>query len=69
MKLKALHHNYRFPAEVISQAVRRYFRLQLSLRNVEELLFEAGVIVSYDAIRQWYDKFGAAFARLVKAAL
>jgi putative transposase len=40
----------------------------LSLRDIEELLFERGVIVTYETIRCWCDKFGAAIARRVKAA-
>jgi len=39
-KSKSLYQGYRFPAEVISCAVRWFFRFQLSLRDVEELLFE-----------------------------
>ncbi|WP_175908203.1 IS6 family transposase [Burkholderia seminalis] len=68
MKPKALYHGHRFPAAIISQAVRWYFRFQLSLRDIEELLFERGVIVSYETIRRWCDKFGPAFACRVKAA-
>ena len=67
-KTKSLCHGYRFPATVISHAVRWYFRFQLSLRDIEELLFERGVIVSYETIRRWCDKFGAGFAHRVKAA-
>jgi putative transposase len=48
--------------------VRWYCRNQLSLRDIEELLFERGVIVTYEAIRCWCDKFGAGFAHRVKAA-
>ena len=40
----------------------------MSLRDVEELLFERGVVVSYETIRRWCDKFGAGFARRVKVA-
>jgi putative transposase len=65
---KSLYHGHRFPAPVISCAVRWYFRFQLSLRDIEELLFERGVIVSYETIRRWGDKFGAGFAHLFKAA-
>ena len=46
-KSKSPYHGHRFPAEVISCAVRWYFRFQLSLRDIEELLFERGVIVTY----------------------
>jgi putative transposase len=57
--VKSLCHGHRFPAVVISCAVRWYFRFQLSLRDIEELLFERGVVVSYETIRRWCDKFGA----------
>jgi putative transposase len=57
---KPLYHGHRFPAAVISCAVRWYFRFQLSLRDIEELLFERGVVVSYETIRRWSDKFGTA---------
>src|SRR6202521_3224911 len=67
-KSKSLYHGHRFPAEVISCAVRWYFRFQLSLRDIEELLFERGVIVSYETIWRWCDKFGAGFGHRVKAA-
>jgi putative transposase len=42
-KTKSLYHGHRFPASIISHAVRWYFRFQLSLRDIEELLFERGV--------------------------
>ncbi|MGF6507919.1 transposase-like protein [Paraburkholderia sp. 32] len=67
-KTKSLYYGHRFPAVVISCAVRWYFRFQLSLRDIEELLFERGVVVSYETIRRWCDKFGADFASRVKAA-
>ncbi|MFC6972413.1 IS6 family transposase, partial [Paraburkholderia dipogonis] len=67
-KMKSLYHGHRFPASIISHAVRWYFRFQLSLRDIEELLFERGVIVSHESIRRWTDKFGAGFAHRVKAA-
>jgi putative transposase len=66
-KSKSLYHGRRFPAEVISCAVRWYFRFQLSLRDIEELLFERGVVVTNEAIRCWCDKFGKDFAHRVKA--
>ena len=66
--MQSLYHGHRFPAAVISCAVRWDFRFQWSLRDIEELLFERGVIDSYKAIRLWCDKFGAGFAHRVKAA-
>jgi hypothetical protein len=65
---RSLYHGHRFPAVVISQAVRWYFQCQLSLRDTEELLFERGAVVSYETIRRWCDKFGASFARSAKGA-
>lgn len=65
---KSLYHGHRFPAAIISCAVRWYFRFQLSLRDIEELLFERGVVISYETIRRWSDIFGAGFAHRVKAA-
>src|SRR3954447_26543133 len=56
---------YRFPAEVISQAVWLYFRFPLSLRMVEEMLAARGIIVSHETIRQWALKFGQAFANRI----
>ena len=45
--------NHRFPVEIISHAVWLYFRFCLSFRDVEELLLERGVVVTYEAIRKW----------------
>ena len=56
----------RFPAEVIRHAVWLYFRFTLSLRDVEELLAERGVEVSYETIRCWTIKFGPQIARHLK---
>jgi putative transposase len=67
-KAKSLYHGHWLPPAVVSQAVRWYFRFQLSLRDIEELLFERGVTVTYETIRCWCDKFGKGFARRVKAA-
>src|ERR1041384_3507519 len=53
---------YRFPAEIISHAVWLYFRFHLSLRDVEELLAERGVIVTYETIRAWWPKCGPSSA-------
>ncbi len=47
------HYRHRFPAEIISHAVWLYHVFSLSLRDVELLLAERGVVVSYESIRQW----------------
>ena len=57
---------HRFPGEIISHAVWLYFRFPLSHRDVEELLFVRGVIVSYEAIRKWCRKFGQAYANALR---
>lgn len=67
-KTKSLYHGHRFPAVVISCAVRWYFRFSLSLRDIEQLLFERGVVVTYETIRCWCEKFGAVFSRQTRAA-
>jgi putative transposase len=53
---------HRFPAALIAYAVWLYFRFPLSLRLVEELLLERGILVSYETIRRWAAKFGPAIA-------
>ena len=61
-----LYKHHRFPGEIISHAVWLYFRFPLSHRDVEELLFVRGVIVSYEAIRKWCRKFGQQFANQLR---
>ena len=53
---------FRYPAEIISHGVWLYFRFPLSFREVEELLLERGVSVSYETVRQWCAKFGQTYA-------
>jgi putative transposase len=53
---------YRFPAEVIRHAVWLYHIFSLSFRDVELLLAERGVVVSYESIRRWCLRFGRDFA-------
>ena len=54
---------HRFPADVIRQAVWLYFRFTLSFRDVEELLAQRGIEVSYETVRCWSIKFGPQIAR------
>jgi putative transposase len=58
--------HHRFPAEIISHGVWLYFRFCLSYRDVEELLFARGVIVTYEAIRKWCRKFGQSYANEIR---
>src|ERR671927_1624273 len=56
------HHCHRFPAEIIAYANWLYHVFSLSLRDVELILAERGVIVSHESIRRWCLKFGQTFA-------
>jgi putative transposase len=50
--------NHRFPGEMISHGVWLYYRFPLSYRDVQEMLLERGIDVTYEAIRQWCLNFG-----------
>jgi transposase-like protein len=56
--------DYRFPPEIISHAVWLYFRFSLSFRDVEELLSQRGIVVTYETVHQWCLKFGQKSAGL-----
>jgi putative transposase len=58
-----LHYRHRFPAEIISHAVWLYHVFSLSLRDVELILAQRGVLVSYETVRRWCQKFGESFAQ------
>lgn len=58
--------NHRFPQQIIAHAVWLYFRFPLSLQLVEETLLKRGIVVSYEAIRRWGRKFGAAYAKQLR---
>jgi putative transposase len=57
---------HRFAPAIIAHAVWLYFRFPLSLRLVEEMLLERGIVVSYEAVRRWAMKFGRDYARRLK---
>ena len=63
---KISYRRHRFPAEIIQRAVWLCFRFPLSYRDVEDLLAERGVDVSYETIRRWSLKFGQAYARKLR---
>ena len=60
------YQRHRFPSVIISHAVWLYHRFCLSFREVEELLAERGIIVTYETVRQWCQKFGPDYARKLK---
>ena len=57
---------HRFPPDIIQYAVWLYHRFNLSHRDIEDLLAERGIVVSYEAIRLWCNKFGPRFACRLK---
>ena len=58
---------HQFPPEIIRHAVWLYVRFTLSYRDVEDLLAERGLDVSYETVRRWVLKFGPLFARALDA--
>jgi len=61
------YRGYRFPPDIISHAVWLYHRFGLSFRDVEDLLAERGVTVTYESIRQWCQTFGPDYARRLRS--
>jgi putative transposase len=61
----AHYKNHRFPPEIIARAIWLYYRFPLSLRHVEEMLLERGIVVSYETIRRWGRKHGPEYARRI----
>jgi putative transposase len=59
---KISYSGYRFPPEIIHQAIWLYLRFTLSLRDVEDLLAERGVALSYETVRRWVNHFGPVIA-------
>ena len=62
----SIYHRRRFHSDVIKRVIWLYFRFNLSLREIEELMAERGVDVSYETIRRWIEHFGPAFAKRLK---
>jgi len=60
------YHRHRFPPDIIQYAVWLYYRFTLSFRDVEDLLAERGVDVSYETIRRWTENFGRAYANRLR---
>jgi putative transposase len=63
---RSRYYGHRFPPEIISYSVWVYHRFCLSFRDVEDLLAQRGIIVSYETIRIWCRKFGPGYARRLK---
>ena len=65
---KISYRGHRFPHAIIQHAVWLYFRFPLSFRDVEDLLAERGIDVSYETVRRWSLKFGLAYAKRLRAS-
>ena len=62
----SLYRRHRFPPEIIQYAVWLYHRFNLSHRDVEDLLAERNIVVSYESVRLWCNKFGPKYARRLR---
>ena len=60
------YRGYRFPPEVISHCVWLYHRFTLSLRDVQELMLERGIDVTYETVHQWSKTFGPTYAAALR---
>jgi len=61
------YHRHRFPPEIIQSTVWLYSKFTLSYRDIEDLLAERGLDVSYETIRRWVNKFGSSYARRIRS--
>jgi putative transposase len=66
MKNTNIYARYRYAPQIISHAVWLYHRFTLSFRDIEELLAARGIIVSYETVRSWCDKFGQGYCSQIK---
>ena len=62
MMTEISYSGYRFPPEIIQQAIWLYVRFTLSFRDVEDLSAERGIVVSYETVRRWVNHFGPKIA-------
>ena len=62
----SLYKRHRFPSEIIQYSVWLYYRFNLSYRDIEDLLAERGIEVSYESIRLWCNKFGPQYVKRLK---
>jgi len=66
MNSRSRYHRHRYPIDIISQCVWLYFRFSLSYRDVELLMAERGISVSYETVRAWCSKFGKEYAKRLR---
>ena len=63
----SIYSRHRFHPDIIRRAIWMYFRFNLSFRDVEELMIERGIDVSYETIRRWVDKFGSTYSKRIRS--
>ena len=61
-----IYKRHPFPPDILSYAIWLYYRFNLNHRDIEDFLAERGIIVSREAIRLWFIKFGAVYTRRLK---
>ena len=66
MAIPCTFHHFKTSPEIIRLAVMMYVRFPLSLRNVEDLLHERGIEVSYETILAWWNRFGPLFSAEIR---
>ena len=62
----SLYKRHRFPSDIIQYAVWLYYRFNMSHLDIEDLLAERGIEVSYESIRSWCIKFSSHYSRRLK---
>ena len=62
----SMYKRHRFPPEIIQHVVWLYHRFNLSSRDIEDLMAERGIAISYESIRLWCIKFGPKYARRLR---
>lgn len=62
----SIYSRYRFHPDIILKTIWLYLRFHLSFRDIEDMMAERGVDVSYETIRRWVDKFGLTYAKRIK---
>ena len=62
----SIYSRHRFHPDIIRKTIWLYFRFNLGFKDIEEMMTERGIDVSYETIRRWVDKFGLIYAKRIK---
>jgi len=66
MSKSNIYKRHRYPKEIIGYTVWLYHRFMLSLRDVSEILAQREIVITYESIREWSNKFGPQYAGEIK---